>query len=106
MAINSSQGDIQWRWPVRDVGRYLPLRLPGQELFAAIYPARSRLRSLQWFTCALAQTTGLYSLLDGPSQAPSSPAVTPADCLLQRRAAAAVAAGIPLAADRPVVRLA
>jgi hypothetical protein len=27
-----------WRWPVRNVGRYPPLGLPGQELFAAIYP--------------------------------------------------------------------
>jgi hypothetical protein len=34
----SRQVSAGWRWPVRDVDRYPPLGLPGQELFAAIYP--------------------------------------------------------------------
>jgi hypothetical protein len=33
-----AQVSAGWRWPVRDVGQYPPLGLPGQELVAAIYP--------------------------------------------------------------------
>jgi hypothetical protein len=56
-----------WRWPVRDVGRYPPLGLPGQELFAAIYPGA------QPSSCATVVYVRIgpdrfqsYSLLGGP----------------------------------------
>ena len=55
------------RWPVRDVGRYPPLGLPGQELFAAIYPGA------QPSSCATSVYVRIgqdkyqsYTLLGGP----------------------------------------
>jgi hypothetical protein len=61
------QVSADWRWPVRDVGRYPPLGWPGQELFAAIYPGA------QPSSCATViyvrigpDTYQAYSLLGGP----------------------------------------
>jgi len=61
------QVSAQSRWPVRDVGQYPPLGIPGQELFAAIYPGA------QPTSCATVVyvRTGQgkyqsYSLLGGP----------------------------------------
>jgi len=55
------------RWPVSDAGRYPPLGLPGQELFAAIYPGA------QPSSCATVVYVRIgpgkyqsYSLLGGP----------------------------------------
>ena len=61
------QLSAQWRWPVRDVGRYPPLGFPGQELAAAIYPGA------QPSSCATVVYLRIgpdkyqsYSLLGGP----------------------------------------
>jgi hypothetical protein len=61
------QVSAEWRWPVRDVGWYPPLGLPGQELFAAIYPGA------QPSSCATAVYVRIgpdkyqsYTLLGGP----------------------------------------
>lgn len=64
---NWRQVSAVWRWPVRDVGRYPPLGVPGQELFAAIYPGA------QPSSCATVVYVRIgqdkyqrYSLLGGP----------------------------------------
>jgi hypothetical protein len=61
------QVSAESRWPVRDVGRYPPLGVPGGELFAAIYPAA------QPTSCATVVYVRIgpgkyqpYSLLGGP----------------------------------------
>ena len=61
------QVSADWRWPVRDAGRYPPLGWPGQELYAAIYPGA------QPSSCATVvyvrigpDTYQAYSLLGGP----------------------------------------
>jgi hypothetical protein len=61
------QVTAEFRWPVRDVGRYPPLGFPAQELFAAIYPGA------QPSSCATVVYMRIgpgeyqsYSLLGGP----------------------------------------
>jgi hypothetical protein len=56
-----------WRWPVRDVGRYPPLGLPGQELFAPIYPdALSTSCATVVYVRIGSDRYQPYSLLGGP----------------------------------------
>jgi hypothetical protein len=61
------QVSAEWRWPVRDVGRYPPLGLPGQELFAAIYPGAqpSSCATVVYVRVAPGKYQS-YSLLGGP----------------------------------------
>jgi hypothetical protein len=55
------------RWPVRAAGRYPPLGLPGQQLFAEIYPgARPSSCAVVVYLRTAPGRYQAYALLGGP----------------------------------------